>query len=77
MEQKDLDIHEDVKEYSDGLEKTLDISITAEIKRDDLKDDTNMKCVLRIPKSTYEKTTQLDYDGMPNSKFFKIDHDLF
>lgn len=79
VEQKGLDIHEDAKEYADGLEKYLDISITAELKKDELKDDTHMKCVLRIPDSTYEKIAQQDYDGMPISKFF-IDlqyHDLF
>jgi hypothetical protein len=59
-ERKGLEVHEDIKDSESG--STLDVSITVEIKKEDLQDDTDIKCVLRVPESSYEKTVHKEYD---------------
>ncbi|CAO1411207.1 unnamed protein product [Diamesa serratosioi] len=62
FDSSDRDVQASVKAKLD--EEVYDVSMTAQIAKSDLNDDSSVSCHMRIPNTDYTKEKTITYDGM-------------
>lgn len=47
-------------------EHSFNVTISAQINKSDIEDDSELSCLVRIPNTEYERRESVTYDGMIN-----------
>lgn len=58
-------------------EHSFNVTISAQINKSDIEDDSELSCLVRIPNTEYERRESVTYDGMINCCYLTHNSEIF